>query len=221
MVSIPKAHEIISPYSSSFRCSPQRLDGSYSLALMNKYDQPMTNLNLKLEPKPCPTIRSYPIQSNPIIDAEGHKIIPSPALDSNGDASAVVETGALATNNQRDHSASLDASQTARALYPSIARSLQKYLRLTRQAGRHNLQSIHEHLSKCLLYGLSARAFIEKFVQRDPVWQLSETELFANCRLETDATRPKRDDFEINTWSLISDAFVSREIGSGKSIDTV
>lgn len=158
-----------------------------------------------------------PVQSNPITNAiAAQKIIQSPSLDANGNAT-VVETGALGTNNnQRSHSTSLDASQTARALYPCIARSLQKYLRLTRQAGRHNLQSIHEHLSKCLLYGLSARTFIEKFVQRDPVWQQSETELFANCRLESDISRPTRDDFEINTWSLICDTFVSREISSGE-----
>lgn len=103
-----------------------------------------------------------------------------------------------------------------------MARSLQKYLRLTKQTGRHNLQSIYEHLSKCLLYRLSPRAFLEKFLNQDPVWQQSETNLFARCRLQTADSklvgandRRFHDDLEINSWSLVCDTLLSRQIDTG------
>lgn len=118
----------------------------------------------------------------------------------------------------------LDALQAARAVYPALARCLQKFLRLTRQTGRHNLQSIYEHLAKCLLYKLSARTFIEKFVNQDPVWQQSETSLFAACRL--DANQPASgssksagfQELEINSWSLVCDTLLSRQVNAGKFI---
>lgn len=114
----------------------------------------------------------------------------------------------------------LGPNQTARAMYPSIARSLQKYLRLTKQTGRHNLQSIYEHLSKCVLYNLSPRAFLEKFLNQDPVWQQSETNLFSRCKLEDSMHmypgQNCSNELEINSWSLICDTLLSRQINSGK-----
>lgn len=104
-------------------------------------------------------------------------------------------------------------------MYPSIARSLQKYLRLTKQTGRHNLQSIYEHLSKCLLYKLSPRVFLEKFVNLNPVWQASETNLFANCTIQDSmfvCPKKQSDGFELNSWSLVCDTLLSRQIDSGK-----
>lgn len=118
----------------------------------------------------------------------------------------------------------LGANEAARSLYPAIARSLQKYLRLTKQTGRHNLQSIYEHLSKCLLYKLSARTFLEKFTNLDPVWQQNETSLFANCISSESAascSRLRNDDLEINSWSLVCDTLLSRQLDSGKSISPV
>lgn len=117
----------------------------------------------------------------------------------------------------------LDAQQAARAVYPAIARSLQKFLRLTRQTGRHNLQSIYEHLAKCLLYKLSAQAFIEKFVNQDPVWQQSETSLFAGCRLDSGSGGGGGGgsaglELELNSWSLVCDTLLSRQVNSGKFI---
>lgn len=111
----------------------------------------------------------------------------------------------------------MDSNQAARAIYPNIARSLQKYLRLTKQTGRHNLQSIYEHLSKCLLFKLSARTFLEKFTNSESVWQQSETNLFANCRLDGQPLAGKRKgDLEINSWSLICDTLLSRQVDSGE-----
>lgn len=103
-------------------------------------------------------------------------------------------------------------------MYPGIARSLQKFLRLTRQTNRHNLQSIYEHLSKCLLYRLSPRVFLEKFVNLNPVWQSIETNLFANCTIQDSmfvCPKKQANSLEINSWSLVCDTLLSRQIDSG------
>ena len=120
---------------------------------------------------------------------------------------------------QQQSKQALGPNQMSRLLYPCIARSLQKYLRLTRQTGRHNLQSIYEHLSKCLQYKLSARAFLEKFINQDPVWQQNETNLFADCKLSDSMfMQPGQEhrDLELNSWSLVCDTLLSRQIDSGE-----
>lgn len=48
-----------------------------------------------------------------------------------------------------------------------MSRSLQKYLRLTRQQPYFTRESIISHLSTCLSHDLSPRAFLERYVQTD------------------------------------------------------
>jgi len=52
----------------------------------------------------------------------------------------------------------------AQAMFPSIARPLQKYLRTTRQQPRYTGEAILNHLAMCVGHGLSARAFIEPYL---------------------------------------------------------
>lgn len=138
----------------------------------------------------------------------------SEALKQSADqASGAGQTGAISL---RPAPAGLEVSQAARSLYPQLARPLQKYLRLTKQTGRHNLQSIYEHLSKCLLYRLSARAFLEKFTNFGQVWQQNETGLFADCRLANANGLAPAGELELNSWSLVCDTLLSRHIGTGK-----
>merc|ERR1719245_1286614 len=54
----------------------------------------------------------------------------------------------------------LSPYQAAQAVFPSLSRSLQKYLRVTRQQPRHTMESILQHLSTCLSYDMSPRAFL-------------------------------------------------------------
>lgn len=48
-----------------------------------------------------------------------------------------------------------------------MSRSLQKYLRLTRQQPYFTRESIIAHLATCLSHDLSPRAFLERYVQTD------------------------------------------------------
>lgn len=66
----------------------------------------------------------------------------------------------------------MDPYEAAQAIFPSMARPLQKYLRITRQQPRHSVESILQHLAICLSHDLSARAFVEKFVVCSPVMQV-------------------------------------------------
>ena len=68
----------------------------------------------------------------------------------------------------------LSPYEAAQAVFPSLSRSLQKYLRVTRQQPRHTMESILQHLSTCLSYDMSPRAFLEKYIVTSPVLQVSD-----------------------------------------------
>ena len=93
---------------------------------------------------------------------------------------------------------SMDPMETAQAIFPSMSRALQKYLRVTRQQHRHTLQSILQHLSTAMKYGLSARSFLEKFLVTSPV--LNDDNELKN---------------HIQSWGLVSDVLLSRSIRPG------
>ncbi|KAH9418267.1 Vang-like protein 1 [Dermatophagoides pteronyssinus] len=93
---------------------------------------------------------------------------------------------------------SMNPKEAAQAIFPTIARTLQKYLRATRQQSRHSVQSILEHLSICLTYDLSPKTFLEKY--------LSPHNPHVGWSTNND---------HIETWNLISDTLVSRSIESG------
>uniref|UniRef100_A0A5S6QJB5 Vang-like protein n=1 Tax=Trichuris muris TaxID=70415 RepID=A0A5S6QJB5_TRIMR len=59
--------------------------------------------------------------------------------------------------------APMDACEAAQAVFPALARSLQKYIRVTKQQPRHPAESVLRHLTNCLTYDMSARAFLERF----------------------------------------------------------
>eukprot|EP00095_Tigriopus_kingsejongensis_P001103 maker-scaffold497_size155254-snap-gene-0.11 protein:Tk01103 transcript:maker-scaffold497_size155254-snap-gene-0.11-mRNA-1 annotation:"vang-like protein 1" len=87
--------------------------------------------------------------------------------------------------------------ETAQAILPNIARPLQKYLRITRQQPRHNMDSIVDHLANCLKYDLSPKAFLEKFIVTNPVLQ------------------NEREHKPVQTWALICDHLLSRSVKTG------
>ena len=55
----------------------------------------------------------------------------------------------------------------------SIARPLQKYLRVTRQQPRHTMDSILQHLATTIMYDMSPKAFLEKYLVNSPVLQVT------------------------------------------------
>lgn len=91
----------------------------------------------------------------------------------------------------------MDPHESAQAVFPSMARALQKYLRVTRQQPRHTMQSILHHLSTCLTFDMSAKAFLERYLVTSPVLQNEQEH------------RP------VQTWGLVCDTLLSRTIESG------
>lgn len=91
----------------------------------------------------------------------------------------------------------LDPQEAAQAIFPSMARALQKYLRVTRQQPRHTIESILKHLSHCLKNDMSPRAFLEPYLVEAPV-------------LQNDKERRTN-----HNWALICDELLSRPIVDG------
>lgn len=67
----------------------------------------------------------------------------------------------------------MDAHEAAQAVFPSLARSLQKYLRITRQQPRHTAENVVRHLAQCLSYDVSPRAFLERFFSPQETFEVS------------------------------------------------
>jgi len=61
-------------------------------------------------------------------------------------------------------SVELSPMDAAQAIFPGVARPLQKYLRTTRQQPRYSGEGILSHLATCIGQGLSAKAFIEPYL---------------------------------------------------------
>ena len=76
--------------------------------------------------------------------------------------------------------APMESYEAAQAIFPTLSRPLQKYLRVTRQQPRHSVDSILQHLSTCLSYDLSPRAFLEKYLVTTPVLQVSIIQMCKN-----------------------------------------
>lgn len=101
----------------------------------------------------------------------------------------------------------MDPYEAAQAIFPSMARPLQKYLRITRQQPRHTVESILQHLAICLSHDLSARAFVEKFLVASPVMQVC-TILYVSYRLRTEReVRNRAKPFIVSSKSLPLDSF--------------
>nr|AGC92737.1 strabismus/van gogh-like protein [Heliconius erato] len=88
----------------------------------------------------------------------------------------------------------LGPREAAQAVFPSLARALQKYLRATRQQPRHSADSVLAHLARCLSQDASPRAFLEPFLIEGPVLSAEQE------------ARP------IQRWSLISDELLARPL---------
>ena len=70
-------------------------------------------------------------------------------------------------------SSPMDSYEAAQSIFPSLAKPLQKYLRITRQQPRHTMDSILQHLATCLKYDMAPKAFLERYIVTSPVLQVS------------------------------------------------
>lgn len=97
----------------------------------------------------------------------------------------------------------LDPHEAAQAVFPSMARALQKYLRVTRQQPRHTVEAILRHLAHCLKHDLSPRAFLEPYLIESPL-------------LQNDKERRN-----VQSWSLICDELLSRPISNNLTFQLI
>lgn len=88
----------------------------------------------------------------------------------------------------------MDPQEAAQAIFPSMARALQKYLRITRQQPRYTMEMILEHLSQCISHDMSPRSFISKYLTQGAV------------------IHNEKDYKASHTWVLICDTLLSRAI---------
>merc|ERR1712150_19399 len=102
----------------------------------------------------------------------------------------------MGANNSSEKSP-MEPYEAAQAIFPTLSRPLQKYLRATRQQPNHNMESILQHLSTCLSFDLSPRAFLERYLVTTPVLQ------------------NQREHREIHNWSLVSERSLYRDIEDG------
>ncbi|XP_044257832.1 vang-like protein 2 [Tribolium madens] len=93
----------------------------------------------------------------------------------------------------------MDPHEAAQAIFPSMARALQKYLRVTRQQPRHSVESILTHLANCLSNDLTPKAFLEQYLVSEPVLQ-NDKEVK-----------------DVQTWALICEELLTRPIGDNMS----
>lgn len=90
----------------------------------------------------------------------------------------------------------MDPDEAAQAVFPTLARPLQKYLRTTRQQLHYPLESILKHLSHCISYDLSSKAFVERYTCDQP------------CISYVGTDRQQE-------WTLICDTAPTRQLGEG------
>uniref|UniRef100_A0A914XFG0 Vang-like protein n=1 Tax=Plectus sambesii TaxID=2011161 RepID=A0A914XFG0_9BILA len=57
----------------------------------------------------------------------------------------------------------MDSHEAAQAVFPGLARSLRKFLRVTRQQPRHTAEHVVSHLAQYLRFDMSPRSFLERF----------------------------------------------------------
>ena len=91
----------------------------------------------------------------------------------------------------------MDPQEAAQAVFPSLARALQKYLRVTRQQPRYTMENIIEHLALCISHDLSPKSFLERYLQQGAViWNDKEYR-------------------GSQTWVLVCEQLVSRAVEHG------
>ncbi|XP_013866184.1 vang-like protein 1 [Austrofundulus limnaeus] len=93
----------------------------------------------------------------------------------------------------------MDPREAAQAIFPSMARALQKYLRTTKQQHCHSMESIQQHLAFCITNNMTPKAFLESYLTPGP------------------SLRYARDHWRARQWTLISEASVTSGLKDGST----
>ncbi|XP_060092771.1 vang-like protein 1 isoform X1 [Heteronotia binoei] len=91
----------------------------------------------------------------------------------------------------------MDPREAAQAIFPSMARALQKYLRTTRQQHYHTMESILQHLAFCVTNNMAPKAFLERYLSPGPTLQYD------------------RDRWLSKHWTLVSEEAVTKGLRDG------
>lgn len=91
----------------------------------------------------------------------------------------------------------MDPREAAQAIFPSMARALQKYLRTTRQQHYHSMESILQHLAFCIANSMTPKAFLERYLSAGPTLQYD------------------KDRWLSTQWRLVSDEAVTNGLRDG------
>nr|KAG5703605.1 hypothetical protein BaRGS_000990 [Batillaria attramentaria] len=91
----------------------------------------------------------------------------------------------------------MDPQEAAQAVFPSMARALQKYLRITRQQPRYTMEAVLNHLATCISHDLAPRAFIAHYLGQGAV------------------IMNERDYRSVDRWVLVCEQNVVRELENG------
>ncbi|XP_012880114.1 PREDICTED: vang-like protein 1 [Dipodomys ordii] len=91
----------------------------------------------------------------------------------------------------------MDPREAAQAIFPSMARALQKYLRTTRQQHCHSMEGILQHLTFCITHSMTPKAFLERYLSAGPTLQYD------------------RDRWLATQWRLVSEEAVTSGLRDG------
>ena len=102
----------------------------------------------------------------------------------------------------------MDSHEAAAAVFPSLARALQKYLRVTRQQPRYTMDSVLAHLACCIAHDMSPRAFVSRYLSQGPVICSGPTGGGGGMGGELEVRSTER-------WSLVCEQLLTRELDPG------
>ncbi|NXA43627.1 VANG1 protein, partial [Eudromia elegans] len=77
----------------------------------------------------------------------------------------------LQEEEQKNPREIMDPREAAQAIFASMARAMQKYLRTTKQQPYHTMESILQHLEFCITHDMTPKAFLERYLSAGPTIQ--------------------------------------------------
>ncbi|XP_054033536.1 vang-like protein 2 isoform X2 [Dryobates pubescens] len=77
----------------------------------------------------------------------------------------------LQEDDQKNPREIMDPREAAQAIFASMARAMQKYLRTTKQQPYHTMESILQHLEFCITHDMTPKAFLERYLSAGPTIQ--------------------------------------------------
>lgn len=107
----------------------------------------------------------------------------------------------------------MDPREAAQAIFPSMARALQKYLRTTKQQHCHSMESIQQHLAFCITHSMTPKVSgrVPPVPPTHPCDQLTPSvQAFLEGYLKAGPTlQYSRSHWLSRQWTLVSEASVT------------